>query len=153
MPTPAAFAIDLDGALGDTRPLWSDWLAAAGRVLPVDAEQLPADRGAAVAALDTAGGNWRILLERFAEERAPVYLRPHGEASAALRRLDAAGARVGVFTDAPIELARVALAQLGATRRVSLVETGAGALDRLLAELGDGAVVVHARGELVAAAE
>ena len=56
--------------------------------------------------------------------------------SAALRRLEAAGARIGVFTDAPIELASIALAQLGATRRVQLVETGTGALDRLLAAAG-----------------
>jgi phosphoglycolate phosphatase-like HAD superfamily hydrolase len=145
-------AIDLDGALGDTRPLWHDWLTAAARVLPVDVLRLPEDRGAAASALDAEAGNWRALLERFAEERAPVYLRPNGETSAALRRLAAAGTRLGVYTDAPLELARVALAQLGALRRVSVVETGAGALDRLLAELGDGAIVVRARDELVTAA-
>ena len=93
----------------------------------------------AARALDAEAGNWRALLERFAEERAPVYLRPNAETSAALRRLAAAGTRLGVFTDAPLELARVALVQLGAARRVSVVETGAGALDRLLVELGDGA--------------
>jgi phosphoglycolate phosphatase-like HAD superfamily hydrolase len=152
VPPPAAFAIDLDGAIGDTRPLWRDWLSTAARVLPLDVERLPADRGAAAIILDAEGGNWRVLLERFAEERAPVYLRPHPDASAALRSLDAAGARLGVFTDAPLELARIALAQLGASRRVSIVETGAGALDRLLAELGDAAAVVHARDELVGAA-
>jgi phosphoglycolate phosphatase-like HAD superfamily hydrolase len=43
--------------------------------------------------------------------------------SAALRRLDASGARIEVFTDAPEELARVALSHLGAARRVdALVE-------------------------------
>ena len=151
-PPPPAYAIDLDGVLGDTRPLWQDWLAAAGRVLPVDVEQLPEDRGAAATALDAEAGNWRALLERFAEERAPVYLRPHAETSAALRRLEAAGARLGVYTDAPLELARVALAQLGASRRVSVVEAGSGAIDRLLAELGDRATVIRAREALVLAA-
>jgi len=150
---PASLAIDLDGALGDTRPLWDDWLAAAARVLPLDVDGLSSDRGQAAAALDSGGGNWRVLLERFAEDRAPVYLRRHPEASTALRRLEAAGATLGVFTDAPSELARVALDQLGATRRVAVVETGAGALDRLLAELGQTAVVVRTRAELVAAAE
>jgi len=149
---PPPLAIDLDGALGDTRPLWNDWLAAAARVLPVDIESLPSDRGAAADTLDAGGGNWRTLLERFAEERAAVYLRPNQDAAAALRDLAGSGARLGVFTDAPLELARVALAQLGAARRVSVIETGTGALDRLRAELGDGAVVVRGRAELVAAA-
>ena len=144
-----AFAIDLDGALGDTRPLWSDWLAAAARVLPLNVEELPDDRGSAASALDGAAGNWRSLLERFAEERAPVYLRPQAETSAALRRLEAAGARLGVFTDAPLELALVALSQLGASRRVDLVEAGTGALERLVAELGQDAEIIRTPAQLV----
>jgi phosphoglycolate phosphatase-like HAD superfamily hydrolase len=112
---------------------------------------LPADRGAAAAALDASGaGNWRTLLERFAEDRAPVYLRPSAEASAALRRLQANGARIGVYTDAPVELARVALAQLGAARRVEAVEAGAGALQRLRDVLGPDAVLIGTRDELTA---
>lgn len=151
-PLPSALAIDLDGALGDTRRLWRDWLLDAGHVLGVDPASLPDDRAAAAASLDRAGaGNWRTLLERFAEERAAVYLRPSAEASAALRRLAAAGARVGVFTDAPAELARVALAQLGVTRRIEAIETGAGALDRLHERLGSATTVVT-RAELVAVA-
>ena len=115
-------AIDLD-VLGDTRTLWRDWLADAARVL--DVEGLPDDRMAAAAELDARGaGNWRTLLGRFAEERAPVYLRPAAEVSAALRTLHAEGATLVVFTDAPLELARVALAQLGAARRVERVGTG-----------------------------
>jgi phosphoglycolate phosphatase-like HAD superfamily hydrolase len=151
MATAQAFAIDLDGALGDTRPLWSDWLEDAARVLPVDIERLPRDRGEAAAALDARAGNWRALLERYAEDRAPVYLRPDAGSSAALRRLSADGARLGVFTDAPLELARIALAQLGASRRVTAVETGTGALDRLCAELGEEAMVISTRDELVSA--
>ena len=137
-------AIELD-VLGDTRPLWRDWLADAARVL--DVEGLPEDRAAAAAELDARGaGNWRTLLERFAEDRAPVYLRPAAEVSAALRRLQSEGVGLAVFTDAPEELARVALAQLGAARRVDAVEAGAGALERL----GGGVTVVRSRDELIA---
>lgn len=146
-------AIDLD-ALGDTRRLWDDWLAAAGGVLGVDATSLPADRGAAAAALDRdGGGNWRTLLERFAEDRAPVYLRRDAVASAALRSLAADGRVLGVFTDAPEPLARVALAQLGAERRVAHVETGADALERLRVLLGSEVVVAHTQEELRGIAE
>jgi phosphoglycolate phosphatase-like HAD superfamily hydrolase len=132
-------AIDLD-ALGDTRPLWRDWLADAARVL--DVEGLPDDRAAAAAELDARGaGNWRTLLERFAEDRAPVYLRPAAEVGAALRAFQAEGTSVVVFTDAPAELARVALAQLGAARRIDRVEAGTAT--------ADADVVVRTRDELL----
>ena len=143
-------AIDLDAALGDTRPLWSDWLASAEVVLGIDTGALPADRGEAAAELDRRGaGNWRILLERFCEDRAPVYLRRDAAVSASLRALAAAGSEIGVFTDAPEPLARIALAQLGAARRVFMLETGTGALERLLARLGADAIVVRSRAELL----
>jgi phosphoglycolate phosphatase-like HAD superfamily hydrolase len=146
-----ALAIDLDGALGDTRPLWRAWLESAEGVLgPVE---LPEDRGEAAVVLDDGGaGNWRTLLQRFSEDRAPVYLRRDASVSASLRELHARGDELGVFTDAPEPLARVALAQLGAERRISALETGAGALDRLLARLGAGAVVVRSPDELERAA-
>ena len=142
-----AVAVDLD-ALGDTWPLWRDWLAQSARVLDVDPESLPAHRDEAAAELDHAAGNWRTLLERFAEDRAPVYLRPSADAAAALRRLEAAGVRVGVFTDAPEPLARVALAHLGAARRVAVLETGTDALERLLRHLGADTRVARTREEL-----
>ena len=149
MTQPRAIAIELD-ALGDTRPLWSAWLASAHAVLDVEPGTLPTDRAAAAAALDTAGaGNWRVLLERFAEDHAPAYLRRDAATSAALHSLASSGARLGVFTDAPEPLARVALSQLGATRRVATLETGAGALERLLTALGAGAEVVHTRDDLL----
>jgi phosphoglycolate phosphatase-like HAD superfamily hydrolase len=152
-----AVAIDLDGALGDTRPLWNEFLADAARrfgsISPLDATALPDDRGAAAAELDTwaAGGvgDWRAALGRFAEDRAPIFLRPDGDASAALRALSAAGARVGVFTDAPEPLARIALAQLGAARRVEVLEAGAGARERLLERFGPEVTVVSSRDDLV----
>jgi hypothetical protein len=141
-------AIDLDGALGDTRALWSDWLSSASDLLGVDPEELPDDRGRAAAELDRRGaGNWRVLLERFGEERAPVYLRRDAAASAALRAL-AEGREIGVFTDAPEPLARVALAHLGADRRVSALEAGEGALERLLSRLGPDTIVIRTRAEL-----
>lgn len=145
-------AIDLD-ALGDTRRLWDDWVASAGTVLGIDSGSLPADRAAAAETLDRDGaGNWRVLLERFCEDRAPVYLRRDAAVSAALRGLAGEGRRLGVFTDAPESLARVALSQLGAERRVEAVETGASALERLVERLGGDALVVRTRDELRAAA-
>lgn len=154
-----AVAVDLD-ALGDTRLLWRDFLADAARrfaaIAPLDPEALPEDRAAAAADLDRwaeAGvGDWRGALDRFAEDRAPVYLRPSAEANAALRGLAQAGVRVGVYTDAPEGLARLALAHLGAARRVEAVEAGEGARERLLARLGSGAEVAAGREELLALA-
>jgi len=144
-----AVAIDLDGALGDTRPLWDEWISSASALLEFDAAKLPTDRAEAAAELDRRGaGNWRALLERFSEERAPVYLRRDATASAALRSLAAAGREIGVFTDAPEPLARVALAHLGADRRVAALETGTGALERLFATIGDDALVIRTRAEL-----
>ena len=146
-----AVAIDLDGALGDTRPIWDDWVEDVSRRARLETE-LPPDRAAAAAVLDAALPNWRDLLERFAEDRAPVYLRPDARVSAALRRLQESEIRVGVFTDAPEPLARIALAHLGAARRVDAVEFGGGALERLLAELGPQAQIVRSTLELAAAA-
>jgi phosphoglycolate phosphatase-like HAD superfamily hydrolase len=155
-----AVAVDLDGVLGDTHALWRDFLADAARryasIAHLDPAALPEDRAAAAVELDrwaAAGvGDWRAALERFAEDRAPVYLRPSAEASAALRALSRAGARIGVYTDAPEELARVALAHLGAARHVAALEAGAGARERLLARLGGEAVVATRRDELAGVA-
>jgi phosphoglycolate phosphatase-like HAD superfamily hydrolase len=145
-----AVAIELDGVLGDTRRLWRDWVDDAGRRFRTGDLSLPPDRGEAAPVLDARLGNWRTLLQRFAEDRAPVYLRPDAEVAAALRRLGSDGFRVGVFTDAPAELARVALAQLGATRRIEALEAGAGAEQRLLERLGENTAVVRTREELLA---
>lgn len=131
-------AIDL-AALGDTEPLWRDWLDDARRRFRIDGE-----------ALDDELPNWRQLLERYAEERAPVYFRRDSDVSEALRRLQANGARVAVFTDAPEELARVALDHLGAARRIEALESGTGAEERAVARLGAGAAVVRTRDELLA---
>jgi phosphoglycolate phosphatase-like HAD superfamily hydrolase len=147
--------IDLD-VLGDTRPLWDDWLADAARrfraIAELNVASLPRDRSAAAAELDRwAGqgvGDWRGALRRFAEDRAPVYLRPEAGVIASLRQLEAAGAVVGVFTDAPEPLARIAVAHLGAARRIEYLECGAAALERLLDRLGADVNVVRSRDEL-----
>jgi len=138
-----AVALDLDEVLADTRPLWRDWLEDASRRARVELD-VPDDRAAASAVLDERLGDWRPLLGRFAADRGPLHFRPRAETSAALRRLEGAGVRIGVFTDAPRELADVALAHAGAARRVAVV----GPLDDVLRELGPGAVVVHSRAEL-----
>jgi phosphoglycolate phosphatase-like HAD superfamily hydrolase len=132
-----AVAVEL-GALGDTGPLWRDWLADASRRFRVD-----------VTTLDEELPNWRPLLERFAEERAPVYLRRDADVTEALRRLHAGGVRIGVFTDVPEELARIALSHLGADGRVSLLEAGDGAEERVLEQLGGEPAVVRTRSELL----
>jgi phosphoglycolate phosphatase-like HAD superfamily hydrolase len=154
-------AVNLDGALGDTRPLWNDFLADAARrysaIARLDPAALPDDRGAAADELDrwaSAGvGDWRAALERFAEDRAPVHLRPSADATAALRVASASGRRIGVFTDAPEELALVALAHLGAARRVEAVMTGTGARERLVAQLGPDVDVAETREDLVRISE
>lgn len=143
----AALALDLDAVLADTRPLWDAWLEDAARRARVELD-VPADRTAAAAVLDERLGDWRPLLERFAADRAPVHFRPRADTSALLRRLQAAGTRLGVFTDAPRELAEVALAHVGAARRIEVV----GTLDEVLTTLGEGAVVVRSRDELASAA-
>jgi phosphoglycolate phosphatase-like HAD superfamily hydrolase len=133
-----AVAISLS-ALGDTEPLWRAWLEDAHRRFRVDVE-----------ALDQELPNWRELLERFAEERAPVYFRRDADASTILRQLRANGTRIGIFTDAPAELARIALSHLGAERHVEVLESGPGAQQRLLAALGDDTLVIATREELLA---
>jgi phosphoglycolate phosphatase-like HAD superfamily hydrolase len=138
-----AIALDLDAVLADTRPLWAAWLEDAARRARVELD-VPDDRGVAAALLDERLGEWRPLLERFAADRAPVYFRPRADTTALLRRLHASGVRIGAFTDAPRELAQVALAHVGAARRIELV----GTLAEIVAALGQDTRVVRSREEL-----
>jgi beta-phosphoglucomutase-like phosphatase (HAD superfamily) len=138
-----ALALDLDGVLADTRPLWDAWLEDAARRARVKLE-VPEDREQAAAVLDEALGDWRPLLARFAADRAPLYVRPRADTNNALRRLAADGARIGVFSDAPRELVEIALAHAGAARQVQVV----GTLAQVQAALGGEAVVVRLRQEL-----
>jgi len=138
-----ALALDLDGVLADTRPLWDAWLEDATRRARVELE-VPPDREAAARLLDEALGDWRPSLARFAADRAPLWIRPRPDTNAALRRLTAAGARIGVFSDAPLELAEIALAHAGAARQVEVV----GTLAEVRAALGGDVVVVGSRQQL-----
>jgi phosphoglycolate phosphatase-like HAD superfamily hydrolase len=142
-----AIALDLDAVLADTRPLWRDWLEDVARRTHVELD-VPEDRAEAAGVLDRELGDWRPLLQRFADDRAPIHFRPRAATNAQLRALQSAGVRIGVFTDAPRELADVALAHVGAARRVETV----GTIDEVLFELGSGAVVVRSRSELDRAA-
>jgi phosphoglycolate phosphatase-like HAD superfamily hydrolase len=145
-------AIDLDRALGDTRPLWDAFLVDAARrygsIARLDPAALPRDRDDAAAALDAWAeqgvGDWRKALRRYAEDHAPVHLRPDPGVNAAVRALKRDGARVVVFTDAPDALARVALAHLGLERTVDVVEAGRGARERATA----GARVIERSADL-----
>jgi phosphoglycolate phosphatase-like HAD superfamily hydrolase len=141
--TGQALALDLDGVLADTRPMWDAWLEDAARRARVELA-VPADREAAAAVLDEALGDWRPLLARFAADRAPLWIRPRADTNSALRRLSAAGARIGVFSDAPQELVEIALAHAGAARQVQVV----GTLAEVQAALGAETVVVRSREEL-----
>jgi phosphoglycolate phosphatase-like HAD superfamily hydrolase len=135
-------ALELDGVLGDTGPLWDAWLVDVSRRAQVDPDRLDEDLP-----------NWRSLLVHFAEDHAPVYLRPDAAVSTALRRLHADGVRLGVFTERPLELAAIAVAHFGAARRIEALEAGPGALERLRERLGPKTRVVTSPAELVAAAQ
>jgi phosphoglycolate phosphatase-like HAD superfamily hydrolase len=138
-----AIALDLDAVLADTRPLWRDWLEDVARRTHVELD-VPENRAVAAGVLDERLGDWRPLLQRFADDRAPIHFRPRADTSAQLRRLQAAGVRIGVYTDAPRELAEIALAHVGAARRIAAV----GALEDVLRDLGEDALVVRSREQL-----
>lgn len=139
LPAAQAVAVDLD-VLGDVGPLWQAWLEDAARRARVSALD--------PARLDEQLPNWRALLQHFAEDHAPVFLRPSAPVTLSLRRLQGSGAVIGVFTAYPEELARLALAHLGASRRVGSLECGDGAEARLLALLGPAARVARTPAEL-----
>ena len=138
-----SIAVDLDAVLADTRPVWDAWLEDASRRARVELA-VPADREEAAAVLDDALGDWRPLLDRFASDRAPLWFRPRAETNSVLRHLTAAGTRIGAFTDAPRELAELALSHTGAARYVETI----GTLAAVRAELGADAVVITSREAL-----
>jgi len=140
-----AIAVDLDAVLADTRPLWRDWVEDASRRARVELD-VPEDRTAAVAVLDERLGDWRPLLRRFADDRAPIHFRPRPDTNAQLRRLSAAGVRIGVVTDAPRELADVALAHAGVARQIDVV----GTVDEVAHELENDFLAVSSRAVLLA---
>jgi phosphoglycolate phosphatase-like HAD superfamily hydrolase len=138
-----AIAVDLDAVLADTRPVWDAWLEDASRRARVELD-VPEDREAAAAVLDAELGDWRPLLDRFAADRAPLWFRPRADTNAILRRLSAAGARIAAFTDAPPQLAELALAHTGTTRYVETI----GSLADVRSELGADVLVISSREAL-----
>jgi phosphoglycolate phosphatase-like HAD superfamily hydrolase len=138
-----SIAVDLDAVLADTRPVWDAWLEDASRRTRVELA-VPDDREAAAGILDAELGDWRPLLDRFAADRAPLWFRPRAETNSVLRRLTATGTRIGAFTDAPRELAELALAHTGAARYVETI----GPLAAVRAELGADAVLITSREAL-----
>jgi phosphoglycolate phosphatase-like HAD superfamily hydrolase len=133
-----SISLDLDAVLVDTGPLWRDWLEDAARRARVSLDDLPEDRSAAAAVLDERLGDWRPLLERFAADRAPLHFRPRADVGKAVRRLHAAGTHINAYTDAPPELAGLALQHLGIARHVELV-----------AEPAPGDEIVDSRAQLL----
>src|SRR5690349_22099363 len=131
-------------ALGDTDGLFAAAVAhiarKLGRVKPLDADALPADRAGKLRALDDWAGadiDWRGELIRFYEDHIPLHLRPNPGLNAALRSLQARGVRIGCWSDGPEEAARIVVHHLGLARRVEEIATGgAEAAARLLADLG-----------------
>jgi len=138
-----AIAVDLDAVLADTRPVWDAWLEDAARRARVELD-VPADREEAAAVLDAELGDWLPLLDRFAADRAPLWFRPRADTNSVLRRLSAAGARIGAFTDAPRTLAELALAHTGAARYIETI----GPLEAVRAELGQDVAVITSREAL-----
>ena len=143
-----ALALDLDGVLADTRPLWRDWLEDAGRRTRVELE-LPDDRAAAAPLLDEQLGDWRPLLQRFAADRGPLHFRPHAETAALAAAAPRRRCRGSASSPTRRASSRTSRSRISARRGGS---TRVGTLDEVLAALGGDATVVRSRDELAAAA-
>jgi len=133
-----SISLDLDAVLVDTGPLLRDLLKDAARRARVSLDDVPEDRSAAAAVLDERLGDWRPLLERFAADRAPLHFRPRADVGKAVRRLHAGGTHINAYSDAPRELAELALQHLGIARHVELV-----------AEPAPGDEIVDSRAQLL----
>ena len=100
-----------------------------GRAKPIDLATLPAERAAAVAALDAwaAGAvDWRGEMRRYYEEHIPVHVRPSAALNGALRGLHGRGVRLLWVSPGPHEASEVLVHHLGLSRVVELAgEDGA----------------------------
>jgi phosphoglycolate phosphatase-like HAD superfamily hydrolase len=123
-----------------------------GRAKPFPSAPLPADRAAAVAALDAWAGSdvdWRGEMRRYYEEHIPVHVRPAAAVNATLRRLHASGVRLVWATPGPGEATDVLLHHLGLARLVDEVRVAPSAA----AAAGPGAAAVQSVDQLFALAE
>ena len=100
----ASLLIDLDGALGDTRPLWDAWLADAQRGFPWTRARFPPIARWRRMPWTTPGQELARPARALRGRPGSIYLRPDATTSAALRQLAGSGVRLGAFTDAPAEL-------------------------------------------------
>jgi phosphoglycolate phosphatase-like HAD superfamily hydrolase len=151
-------------ALGDTDGLFAAAVAhiarKLGRVKPLDAGALPADRAGKLRALDEWAGadiDWRGELIRFYEDHIPLHLRPNPGLNGALRALRARGVRIGCWSAGPDEAARIVVHHLGLSRGIEAIAAGGGdAAAQLAADLGAPAtetvLVSGDQGELAVAA-
>jgi phosphoglycolate phosphatase-like HAD superfamily hydrolase len=121
-----------------------------GRVKPLDPATLPEHRAEIVSALDTWAGDevdWRGELARFYEDHIPLHMRPNSALNASLRRLQAAGIRLGCWSPGPDEAAQIVVHQLGLGRQIERIGSGGSAdvavlLADELAAVRDEALVV-----------
>jgi beta-phosphoglucomutase-like phosphatase (HAD superfamily) len=113
-------------------------------IRPLAAADVPADRAAAMPALDAWAGDasWRTEVVRFYEASAPVLLRPDPELNALLRSARRAGRELTVVSPLPRAAVELYLAQLG-VRRMAVGVLGE--------EDAPPPVTVRTRAELVAA--
>ena len=113
-----------------------------GRVKPLDADALPADRGAALQALsDWAGedvSTWQQELARYWEEHLPLYVRPRPGLNATLRGLAAQGVAVGAWSPGPAEAFAILVQHVGLARTLTAtrIDASPDAPASLAAELG-----------------
>ena len=123
-----AFVVS-DAALGPADAIFAEAVRYLERrltaVRPLEAAALPADRAAAVQALDRWAGddaaNWRLELIRWFEAHAPVLLRPDPALNGSLRRARRAGVRLAIVSPLPAAAVELYLSQLGLRRSVEVV--------------------------------
>jgi beta-phosphoglucomutase-like phosphatase (HAD superfamily) len=113
---------DAEGAFAEATRYLSRRLSA---VRPLDADALPGDRAAAIAALDLWAGdgarNWRLELVRWYEAHAPVTLGPDPRLNGLLRAARRDGVRIAVASPLPRAACELYLAQVGVRRLVGIV--------------------------------
>ena len=113
-----------------------------GRVKPLDADALPADRAAALQALsDWAGedvSTWQQELSRYWEEHMPLYVRPQPGLNAVLRGLAAEGIAIGAWSPGPADAFDVLGHHIGLARTLTAIriDPSPDAPVALAAELG-----------------
>jgi beta-phosphoglucomutase-like phosphatase (HAD superfamily) len=113
-----------------------------GRVKPLEAGSLPADRADALAALRAWAGDevstWEQELARFYEEHIPVYLRPQPGLNAVVRALVADGVVVAAWSPGPAAAFDVLVHQLGLARQLTVtrIDPSPDAPVSLAAEVG-----------------